>query len=172
MIGERVDLERLRPLKRGGTGSRSEQEEQPEFLPDKYESGTANAVGLAGLGASLDWLLEKGVQDIRDHEIGLMELMLAGLSAIPNVILSGTGDPTLQTATVAFNITGKQPSEVGQQLDEKYEILCRVGLHCAPAAHHTLGTFPSGTVRFGMGAFNNENDVQRALEAVREVAKK
>jgi cysteine desulfurase family protein len=169
VIGERVDLERLRPLKRGGTGSRSEHEEQPEFLPDKYESGTANAVGLAGLGASLDWLLDKGIPFIRRQEIGLTEKLINGLSTIPGIILYGPGDPTLQTATVSFNISGLQPSEIGQRLDEEYGILCRVGLHCAPAAHQTLGSFPSGTVRFGMGTFTTEEDVMLALDAVRQI---
>jgi len=172
VIGERVDLDRLLPLKRGGTGSRSEHEEQPDFLPDKYESGTANAVGLAGLGASLDWLSERGVLSVRSHELGLMKELLEGLSSFSEVVLYGTGDPDLQTATVSLNIEGVQPSEIGQVLDEEYGILCRVGLHCAPAAHRTLGTFPSGTVRFGLGAFNTHDDINLALDAVRELAKR
>ncbi|MBN1265019.1 MAG: aminotransferase class V-fold PLP-dependent enzyme [Anaerolineales bacterium] len=169
-IGDRVDVNHLRPLKRGGTGSRSEQEEQPDFLPDKYESGTANTVGLAGLNASLHWLAEKSVETIRSHEISLTQQLIHGLAAIPGVTVYGTQEPEYQTATVSFNIEGLEPSEVGLRLDEEYAILCRVGLHCAPAAHHTLGTFPTGTVRFGMGAFNTINEVNTALQAVSKLA--
>lgn len=166
VIGERVDAGRLAPLKRGGTGSRSEHEEQPAFLPDRCESGTPNAVGLAGLAAGVRWVLGQGVERIRAHEQALTEHLLAGLAAIPGVTVYGTGDARRQTATVSFNITGRQPSEVGLHLDGRYEIMCRVGLHCAPAAHRTLGTFPGGTVRFGLAAFNTAAEVERALEAV------
>lgn len=166
VIGERVDATRLAPLKRGGTGSRSEHEEQPAFLPDLCESGTPNAVGLAGLGAGVRWVLAQGVEQIRAHEQALTAQLLAGLAAIPGVTVYGTRDARRQTATVSFNIAGLQPSEVGLRLDDEYEIMCRVGLHCAPAAHRTLGTFPTGTVRFGLGAFNTAAEVAAALKAV------
>jgi selenocysteine lyase/cysteine desulfurase len=96
--------------------------------------------------------------------------LIEGLSAIPGVAVHGGHDAHRQTATVSFNITGVEPSEVGLRLDEEYSILCRVGLHCAPAAHKTLGTFPVGTVRFGLGAFNTLEEVETALEAVRQLA--
>jgi cysteine desulfurase/selenocysteine lyase len=171
VISERVDLARLEPLKRGGTGSRSEREEQPDFLPDMYESGTPNAVGLAGLGVGLCWVLERGIKTIRAHEMELTQVLIEGLRAIPGVTVYGGLDATRQTATVSFNIGGMQPSEVGLRLDEEYGIMCRVGLHCAPAAHKTLGTFPVGTVRFGLGAFNTAEEVETALEAVTELAR-
>jgi selenocysteine lyase/cysteine desulfurase len=170
VIGERVAVTELIPLKRGGTGSRSEHEEQPEFLPDLCESGTPNAIGLAGLAAGLRWVLAQGVARIRDYEMALTAQLLAGLAAIPGVTVYGPRDPQRQTATVAFNIAGLEPSEVGLRLDEEHEIMCRVGLHCAPAAHRTLGTFPTGTVRFGLGAFNTATEVAAALEAVRALA--
>jgi len=170
IIGERVDVERIEPLRRGGTGSRSEREEQPEFLPDKCESGTPNAVGLAGLGASLRWVMARGVENIRAHEVTLTQQLIHGLRAIPGVTVYGGLDANRQTATVSFNIAGIEPSEVGLRLDEEYAILCRVGLHCAPAAHKTLGTFPVGTVRFGLGAFNTAQEVEAALDAVRQLA--
>ena len=180
IIGERVDVERLDPLKRGGTGSRSEREEQPEFLPDKCESGTPNAVGLAGLGAGLRWVSERGVANIRAHEMALTQQLIDGLRAIPGVTAIGAAnrgglDANRQTATVSFNIAAIDgsivaPSEVGLRLDDEYAILCRVGLHCAPAAHKTLGTFPVGTVRFGLGAFNTAQEVETALQAVRQLA--
>jgi selenocysteine lyase/cysteine desulfurase len=134
------------------------------------ESGTPNAVGLAGLEAGLRWVLEQGVAAIRAHEMKLAQMLIDGLRAIPGVTVYGTLDTTRQTATVSFNIGGMQPSEVGLRLDEEYGIMCRVGLHCAPAAHKTLGTFPVGTVRFGLGVFNTTDEVNLALEAVAELA--
>jgi len=170
VIGERVDVSRLEPLKRGGTGSRSEREEQPDFLPDMCESGTPNAVGLAGLGAGLRWVRERGVDAIRAHEMMLTQRLIDGLLNIPGVTVYGGHDAARQTATVSFNIAGLDCSEVGLRLDEEYGILCRVGLHCAPAAHRTLGTFPVGTVRFGLGAFNTADEVDAALLAVARLA--
>jgi len=170
IFGPRVDAGRLEPIKRGGTGSRSEHEEQPAFLPDLCESGTPNAVGLAGLAASTRWVMAQGVEQIRAHEVALAGQLLAGLAAIPGVTVYGTGDVQRQTATVSFNIAGLEPSEVGLRLDEEYGIMCRVGLHCSPAAHRTLGTFPGGTVRFGLGALNTAAEVAAAVGAVVELA--
>lgn len=170
IISQRVNLDRFKPLKRGGTGSRSEREEQPEFLPDLAESGTPNTVGLAGLAAGVRWVLGQGVESIRTHELSLTQQLLDGLVAIPGVTVYGGREAAGQTATVSFNIAGMAPSEVGLRLDEEYGILCRVGLHCAPAAHKTLGTFPVGTVRFGLGPFNTAAEVACSLEAVRQLA--
>jgi cysteine desulfurase/selenocysteine lyase len=170
IVGERVDETQLDPLIRGGTGSRSEHEVQPNFLPDMCESGTPNVVGLAGLEVGVRWVLDRGVEAIRAHEVALTEALLDGLQAIPGVSVYGTRDPALQTATVSFNIDGMAPSEAGLRLDDEYGILCRVGLHCAPTAHKTLGTFPAGTVRFGLSAFNTVEEVTAAIEAVRQLA--
>jgi len=170
-IGERVDLGRLDPLKRGGTGSRSERQEQPDFLPDKYESGTANAVGLAGLGAGVRWVLDRGVPAIRRHEVELTRRLIDGLTGIPGVTVYGGLDAARQTATVSFNIAGLLPSDVGLALDEEHDIMCRVGLHCAPAAHETLGTFPQGSVRLSLGALTTAGEVDTALEAVDKLAR-
>jgi cysteine desulfurase family protein len=172
IIGEWVDVERMEPLKRGGTGSRSEWEEQPDFLPDLCESGTPNAVGLAGLEAGVRWVLEQGVDAIRAHEVELTQRLIDGLTDIPGVTVYGGLDATHQTATVSFNIAGMEPSEVGLLLDEEYGILCRVGLHCAPAAHKIIGTFPTGTVRFGLGAFNTQGEVDAAVAAVGQLARR
>ena len=170
IVGERVEASRLKPLKRGGTGSHSGLEEQPAFLPDLAESGTLNAVGLAGLEAGLNWVLEQGVEKIRSHEQALTQQLIDGLRLIPGVTLYGCGDASRQTATVSFNIQGMEPSMAGLRMDEEYAVLCRVGLHCAPAAHKTLGTFPTGTVRFGLGFWNTQAEVNAALEAVRQLA--
>jgi selenocysteine lyase/cysteine desulfurase len=170
VIGDRVDLDRLSPQKRGGTGSRSEQERQPDFLPDAFESGTANAVGLAGLAAGVRWVLDRGVDTIRRHEMALARQLIAGLQEIEGVTVYGGLDASRQTATVSFAVDELEPSDVGLRLDDEYEIMCRVGLHCAPAAHKTLGTFPAGTVRFAPGAFSTAEDVRKAIQAVREIA--
>lgn len=170
ILGPRVDERRLRPLKRGGTGSRSEREEQPDFLPDMCESGTPNAVGLAGLGAAVRWVLERGVPAIRAHEVSLVQRLIDGLCAISGVTVYGPRNAARQTATVAFNVAGLEPSAVGLALDEERDIMCRVGLHCAPAAHRTIGTFPAGAVRFGLGAFSTGAEIEMALDAVAALA--
>lgn len=170
VVGPRVDVSRMEPLIRGGTGSRSEREEQPDFLPDMLESGTPNAVGIAGLDAGIRWVLARGVDAIRAHERTLAQRAIDGLRAIPGVTVYGPLDAARQTATVSFNIAGMEPSEVGLRLDEEHGILCRVGLHCAPAAHRTLGTFPAGTVRFGMGVFSTTEEVDAAVAAVASLA--
>ena len=170
-IGPRVPVDEFEPLTQGGTGSQSEFEQQPRFLPDKYESGTSNAMGLAGLGAGVRFVLETGVDEIRRHEMELTGQLLDGLSQISSVIVYGPQDAAVQTAVVSFNISGMEPSEVALQLDEEYEIMCRPGLHCAPSAHKTIGTFATGTVRFSPGLFTTHGNVAEALRAVEQVAK-
>lgn len=170
ILHDAFDDARMEPLFRGGTGSNSELEEQPDFLPDKYESGTPNGVGLAGLEAGVNWVLSRGVETIQSHERALTALLLDGLGQIPGVKIYGPRDASSQTATVSFNLTGMDVGEVGLRLDEEYGILCRVGLHCSPAAHRTIGTYPDGTVRFGLGAMNTHAEVLQALEAVRALA--
>jgi cysteine desulfurase/selenocysteine lyase len=170
IVGDRVAVDRLRPLKRGGTGSRSEHEEQPDFLPDKCESGTANVVGLAGLVAGIHFVKKTTVEAIRAHEVALTQRLISGLQSISGVTVYGSRDAELQTATVSFNVAGQLPSDLGLRLDEEFDIMCRVGLHCAPAAHKTIGTFPTGTVRFGLGYFSTIPEVDQALAAVATIA--
>lgn len=171
VIGSRVDLDRFEPLVRGGTGSLSESDEQPAFLPDRYESGTPNVVGLAGLEAGVRWVLQQKVVTILQREEELTQQLIDGLSAIPGLQLLGRGDASIQTPTVSFQLADIEPSEIGLRLDEDHGILCRVGLHCAPAAHRTLGTFPGGTVRLSLGPFIESHEIDRALEAISSMTK-
>ena len=164
--------EQIRPLMTGGTGSRSEFEEQPVFLPDKFEAGTPNTIGLAGLAAGVSWVLTRGVEAIRTREEALAGRFMRGLREIPGIDLYGPADPERRTAIVAFNIEGLSPSEAAQELDERFAIMSRPGLHCAPAAHRTIGTFPQGTVRFSFGLFNTEAEIDAALEAIRTLARR
>jgi selenocysteine lyase/cysteine desulfurase len=169
VIADGVAVSQLEPLMRGGTGSRSESEEQPDDLPDKYESGTANLAGIAGLGAGLRWIRKRGIGEIRDHMRQLSQALIDGLSDLPGVKIYGTRDPERSVAIVSFTISGNRVSDIGFRLDEDYGILSRVGLHCAPAAHRTIGSFPEGTVRLAPGVFTMLDDIQQVVEAIRKV---
>lgn len=157
----------------GGTGSNSDKEEQPRQWPDKFESGTQNYWGLAGLRASTDFLLKTGVLAVRKKEEGLTAQFLREVEKIKGVKLYGlpSGSEKDRVAVVSLNIEGRDPSEVGYELDEKYGIMTRVGLHCAPLAHRTIGTYPTGTVRFSFGYYNTPREVETAVKALREIAK-
>ncbi|MGQ9610454.1 MAG: aminotransferase class V-fold PLP-dependent enzyme [bacterium] len=168
-IKEGIDPE---PLKYGGTGSKSEEEYQPNFTPDKYESGTLNIVGIAGLGAGVNFILREGIESIREREIKLTQKLIEGLSSINGVILYGGKEAKTQLGIVSFNIEGYSPSEVGYYLDEKFDIMCRVGLHCAPSAHKTIGTFPEGTVRLSLGLLTTEDDINRTIDAIKIITSK
>jgi len=171
VIGERIDEKEMTPLKQGGTGSRSEFEEQPDFLPDRFESGTPNGVGIAGLLAGVHFVLERGVEEIRQNEITLVEKLIKGLKEIPQVKLYGPESVKDRIATISFNLARLSPSNGASRLEKEFGILCRPGLHCAPAAHRTTGTFPEGTIRFGLSAFNSEAEVETALRAVSLICK-
>jgi cysteine desulfurase family protein len=171
IFGRRVDFRKFNPLIRGGTGSNSEKEEQPDFLPDRFESGTLNASGLAGLDAAIAWITKIGIYRIRSQEVILCQRLIDGLNSINGVKVNGSWDAHEQTATVSLTIKDLDNAKVGTILDEKYGILCRVGLHCSPAAHKTLGTFPQGTVRLSIGYFNTEEEMDQTIQAVHQIAK-
>jgi cysteine desulfurase family protein len=170
VLGEDVDASRIRPLMRGGTGSGSQYEEQPDELPDAFESGTVNGVGIAGLGASVRWLLARSVESIEAHERKLTARLLEGLLAVDGVTLYGPTDIRERTAVVSCRIAGISESRIGLALDDDYGILCRVGLLCSPSAHKTLGTFPHGTIRLSLGASTTESDVAAIVAAMAELA--
>ncbi len=170
VIGERINEKEMIPLKQGGTGSRSEFEEQPDFLPDRFESGTPNGVGIAGLLAGVQFVLDKGVELIRQNEMILTKKLIEGLKEIPQVKCYGPEKQNDRVATLSFNFTNLSPSNGASRLEKEFGILCRPGLHCAPAAHHTLGTFPEGTIRFGLSVFNTEEEIKTAIQAVSLIA--
>ena len=170
VIGESIDTKQMKPLIYGGTGSRSESEYQPEDLPDKFESGTSNGVGIAGLAAGVKYVLETGVETIRAREVEMIDALIRGLSAISGVKVHGTQDASKSVAAISFTIDGKSVSDVGMRLGDEFGIMTRVGLHCAPAAHRTLGTFPNGTVRLAPGIFTTPDEIQQTLRAVETIA--
>lgn len=170
VIAPHLEPERFRPAFCGGTGSRSEEELPPEVFPDRLEPGTPNGVGIAGLGASVRFLLDRGIDEVRSHEVALTERLVSGLLTIPGVKVYGPASALDRTATVSVRIDGLRVSDVGWRLDEHHDILTRVGLHCSPAAHRTLGTFPEGTVRLSAGLFTTERDIDATLVAVSEIA--
>jgi len=167
-IGERVALDSLRE---GGTGSHSELEEQPLDLPYRYESGTANSVGISGLGAGLKYIFSEDLERIRAHEQFLTDSLAEGLTGIPGVTLYMAKDSSKQAAIISFNIEGYESGEVGTILDQAFDIKVRAGLHCAPAAHKTLGTYPLGTIRLSLGYFNTAEEIDVTLEALDRIAR-
>ncbi len=160
------------PLERGGTGSRSEYEEHPDFMPDRFESGTPNAIGIAGLGAGVRHIIETGIEKIRSREIALTGLFMEGLAAMGGVTVHGPGDPARKTAVTSFTFEGMSTSDISFELDEHFDVMTRPGLHCAPSAHRTIGTFPGGTVRCSFGIFTTGDEVRAALRAIETIIAK
>jgi cysteine desulfurase/selenocysteine lyase len=171
VIGDRVRIDMMQPLWRGGTGSRSEFEIQPEDLPDKYESGTMNGPGIAGLGAGVQYVMKRGVNAIRAQEIELAQQLVEGIQSIDGMTVYGPADRSQSTSIVSFTAAGHRVSEIGLRLDEEFGILSRVGLHCAPAAHRTLGTFPEGTVRLALGLHTTREEITSVIEAVKRIVR-
>lgn len=157
-------------LMQGGTGSDSDKEIQPEFMPDIHESGTLNVAGLAGLAAGVRYLLKKGVGHVSAHEQSLVARFISGVNDISGITLYGPPEINQQCGVISFNLEGLISSEVGLLLDQKYTIMSRVGLHCAPGAHRTLGTLPTGTVRFSFGDSNTLEEVDTSLAALAEIS--
>jgi selenocysteine lyase/cysteine desulfurase len=167
LLGKDFEID---PLVRGGTGSRSESEEMPEHLPDRLEAGTPNGAGIAGLGAACRWLADRGVASVAEHEQGLVRRTADGLREIPGIRLHGWRDDAPHTGILSFSVDGIDNGELATRLDREHGIMLRPGLHCAPAAHRRLGTFPAGTLRAGIGPFNAEVDVDALVAAVREAS--
>ncbi|QJW46712.1 aminotransferase class V-fold PLP-dependent enzyme [bacterium BFN5] len=162
----------VKPIRYGGTGSLSESEQQPDFLPDSLESGTLNTPGIAGLLAGLRFIKKIGRDTIKQKEIELAAHLVEGLKKISRVKVYGPANYRDRTAVVSFTIANLDSSQVAYELDQDFGIACRGGLHCAPWAHKTIGTIGSGTIRFSPGFFNHEDEIAAALKAVQIIAER
>lgn len=171
VIADAFDFTKIQPLKFGGTGSRSDEIQQPSFLPDRFESGTLNVAGLSGLQAGVSYLtgLPGGINGIRAHKKELVDYFLTRAEKEIEDFINYIPVEFINTGVVSFNIKGISSSKVAQILGEEYSIMCRAGLHCAPLAHKTLGTFPAGTVRFSFGIFNTKNEIDTAIDALQSI---
>ncbi len=160
----------MSPLTMGGTGSNSEQEEQPRMMPDCYESGTPNTLGIGGLAAGLTFIQKTGRETIRRHEEHLTRLLLAGLSQIKGLSVHGPAASASRGSVVSLTMAGRSVADLALLLDRHFGIMARAGLHCAPAAHRSMGTFPQGTLRISPGFFNTEVEIQAVLAAFEQIS--
>lgn len=161
----------LIPLIAGGTGSFSHLETMPTHMPDAFEAGTLNLPGIMGLNEGLSYIESQGMENIHNHELGLTQAFLEGLQSIDGINIVGKQNIQTRTAVVSITIDGMDPANIAYKLESTYHIMTRVGLHCAPRAHQTLGTYPEGTVRFSFGYANTHKDVKSALSALHRIVK-
>ena len=179
---------KIEPLISGGTGSLSNVETVPEFMPDRFEAGTPNLPGIFGLHAALNWLRKLGekslseettehcfsaaLEKIREHELHLTEEFLTLLEPLEKegkLKIIGKKDTKMRTGVVSIQTLTRELSDTAFQLDTRYGIMTRVGLHCAPSAHKTMGTYPTGTIRFSFGFANTDKEVKLAIDALKEL---
>ena len=161
----------LTPLIAGGTGSFSHLETMPTNMPDAFEAGTLNLPGIIGLNEGVSYIESIGMENIHNHELALTKAFLEGLHSITGVNIIGKQDIQDRTAVVSITIDDMDAASIAYELESKYHIMTRVGLHCAPRAHQTLGTYPEGTVRFSFGYANTYEDVETALSALHRILK-
>ena len=159
----------IETLIHGGTGSKSEMEIHPEFYPDRLEAGTGNTVGVVGLKAGIQFILDKGIDKLRIKQTELTNYFIKQLQEINEVILYGINSDEDRLPIVSMNIKNIIPSDLAFKLDNEFEIMVRAGLHCSPLAHKTIGTFPQGTVRFSIGSFNTEEEINYTIEAIKRI---
>ncbi|WP_332634381.1 aminotransferase class V-fold PLP-dependent enzyme [Halalkalibacter flavus] len=159
----------LSPLVVGGTGSQSELLHQPHSWPNRYEAGTLNTPGIAGLSAGIDAVVEMGIEDIWKHEKELMDHFLKGLAVISGVSSYGPSDLSKRVAVIPFEIDGVESHEAAMILDEHYQIAVRAGMHCAPKTHQALQTSEKGLIRVSFGPYNTIKEVDTLLEAIEEI---
>lgn len=160
----------LEPLLSGGTGSLSHTEEVPDFMPDRFEPGTMNLPGIYGLHAALEYIEQTGADEIRTKELALTKQFLEGIAQIEKIKLVGPGGTENRAPVVSIQIPGMELAQAAYRLDEEYGIQTRVGLHCSPAAHRTLQTYPEGTLRFSFGHYSTGQEVEYALSALEKIS--
>ncbi len=163
------DIE-LRQLKEGGTGSQSNSLEQPNYYPDKFEAGTHNLPGIAGLNAGVKYILNEGTKSIYSHEKYLLDTFIQELRKNTKIKIYGPESIESRIGAVPVNIEGLDSSEVANILDSSYNIAVRPGIHCAPLAHKAIGTEKLGAVRFSVGPFNKKSDIIKAVKALNEIS--
>jgi len=164
--------EALATMKEGGTGTVSERPVQPTTMPDKYEIGSHNAIGLAGLSQGVAWLLRRGVRDLRAHDRRLCELFAARSRNVEHLTVYGPRDLDRRTGVFSVNVRGLSPGELADLLERDFDICTRAGVHCAPLAHKTIGTHPAGTCRLSFGPFTTEKQVCLAADALAKIAER
>jgi cysteine desulfurase family protein len=161
----------LTPLREGGTGSFSEDDRQPEFMPDKYEPGSHNAIGLAGLSEGVQWVIDQTVEKLRAHELDLVRTFIDGVGGIDGLKYFGPQGVRDRLGVFSVRVDGFLPTQLAAALENEYGILTRPGLHCAPLIHAALGTTSGGgTTRLSFGPFLSKQDVKYATDALAEVA--
>lgn len=156
-------------LIQGGTGSISDRDFQPDFLPDKFESGTTNTIGIAGLGAGVDFILEKGIKNVYNKKKSLTDYFLRKLEKFEGVTVYGPKNSNIQTSTISVGIKDADLGQISFMLDDEFNIMTRSGLHCAPYAHQTIGTFPEGTLRFSFDIFNSEEEIDYVIDSLNKL---
>ena len=161
---------KLTPILTGGTGSASDSEAQPDYMPDKFESGTPNLPGIYGFHAAVDFILDTGVEVLQERERQLTKYFLDKLRDVKDIRLAGPWDLENRVGVISVDFAQVDNAEAAYQLEQDYGILTRCGLHCAPSAHKTLGTFPQGTVRFSVGHYTTEAEIDTAVQAIAEIA--
>ena len=156
----------IKPLKAGGTGGDSAYEYQPDYYPNHLETGTLNVSGIAGLREAIKFLNKEGIENIHNKEKELTKYALEKLETVKDIEIYGPKDCEKMLSVISFNIKDKRPEDVGSILDQKYDIMLRAGLHCAPTAHSVIGTKERGTLRIGLGYFNEKEDIDKLVEAL------
>ena len=169
IVNDRINNE-MTTFIEGGTGSLSDTEIQPDYMPDKFEAGTLNIPGIYGLNASLKYLLKNGVKNIREKEIYLLSRFIDGILNIENIKLIGKTATLDRTGILSINFINNDNGIVSHELGKEYGIMTRSGMHCAPSAHKTLGTFPKGTVRFSVSHFTTMEEVDYAIDCINKIA--
>jgi cysteine desulfurase family protein len=159
----------LTPICFGGTGSRSSSLEQPELMPDRLESGTLNAPGIAGLGAGARFVGDTGVEAVRSHELELLERLSEGLARLPDVTVLGPDRPSDRVGIVPLTFSRLWPTQAAELLDTRYGIATRPGMHCAPLAHRTIGTIETGALRVSFSYMNTASDIDYLLKCLAEI---
>ncbi|OAA91806.1 aminotransferase class V-fold PLP-dependent enzyme [Clostridium ljungdahlii] len=163
------DTNCIRPLKSGGTGEDSKNPYQPDYYPNKLEAGTLNVAGIVGLGEGIKYIYDLGVQKIRDKENEIIEYALKRLDEIPGIHIYGPKDAKKIVGVISFNIENMSGEDIAFRLDKEYDIMIRVGFHCAPTAHRIMGTYEIGAMRIGIGYFNEKQDIDALVNALKNI---